>query len=431
MYFFSFLITSVPLIIFILIIETTYLIKLLDFSKYVISNKEKIKNILIFILYLDFITWPVYNATLNPFYSFNLILASIGILYILTYIDDYVGVFNEKQRKNLRSISFLTIGILFSFDIYILLGFIFPFYLFLNLSIALFTFTIFLGIIIKPFKEHSLIAFAFWGAIFILLSSIIYNLSSSWEIGVTILIITFVIYPFVFLMEELRELFNKFVDIVIKAFKKFKLLLFNFVKKHFNVIWTIISAFIGIFIGVLLSPISLNYLNWINASLLMPVIFGLFYLFFLRKHYQVIWTIISAFIGIFIGVLLSPISLNYLNWIHASLLMFAIFGLLYLILPATQTNDPDIIFKRRILRLSIGWGSVLGLLFNVITPEWYIFASFISTAVIGTIILVFLGRKEEREKISVKWRFYTLLILFILIILFGVLSFIQLSTINF
>jgi drug/metabolite transporter (DMT)-like permease len=68
-------------------------------------------------------------------------------------------------------------------------------------------------------------------------------------------------------------------------------------------------------------------------------------------------------------------------------------------------------------------------LFIVITPEWYLFTGFISTAVVGTIILVFLGRKEEREKISVKWRFYTLLSLFILLILFGVLFFIQLSTI--
>jgi hypothetical protein len=94
LYFFSFLATSMPLIIFILIIEAAYFFKLLNFSTYVISNKGKIKNILIFILYLDFITWPVYSATLNPFYSLNLILASIGILFILTYIDKYIGVFN-------------------------------------------------------------------------------------------------------------------------------------------------------------------------------------------------------------------------------------------------------------------------------------------------------------------------------------------------
>ncbi|GAH50848.1 unnamed protein product, partial [marine sediment metagenome] len=149
---------------------------------------------------------------------------------------------------------------------------------------------------------------------------------------------------------------------------------------------------------------------------------------FLKTHFKVIWTIISAFLGTFFGVLLSEVGINYLNPLHATLLGLAIFGLLYLIIPYAQTDDPDIIFKRRILRLSIGWGSVLGLLFIVITPQWYLFTGLISTAVVGTIILVFLGRKEEREKISVKWRFYTLLSLFILLILFGVLLFIQIST---
>ncbi|MHA1992280.1 MAG: hypothetical protein ACW98A_15010, partial [Candidatus Hodarchaeales archaeon] len=379
LYFFSLLITSIPLIIFILILETAYLFKLLNFSKYIISNKEKIKNILIFIMYLDFITWPIYVATLDPFYSLNLILASVGILFILTYVDNYIGVFKEKLLLNLRKISFLTIGIILSLDIYIGLGFISSVNLFLKLSVALFNFVIFLGIVVKPFKEHSLMAFIFWAVTFSLLSSIVYNLSLSWEIFGTVLGITFVIYPFVFLMEELRELFNKFVDIIIKAFKKLKLLIINAMHSIFN---------------------------------------------FLKAHFKVIWIIFSAFLGIFFGIILSEIGYNFLNPLHATLLGFAIFGLLYLVIPYTQTDDPDIIFKRRILRLSIGWGSVIGLLFIVITPQWYLFTGLISTAVVGTIILVFLGRKEEREKISVKWRFYTLLSLFILLILLGVLLFI-------
>ncbi|MHA2283248.1 MAG: hypothetical protein ACXAC5_20595 [Promethearchaeota archaeon] len=384
---------SLPLIILILIIETGYLFKLLNFSQYVISHKDKIKKFLIFIVYLDFITWPIYIAVnplytlnlINIFYSLNLIVASIGILFILTYIDNYIGVFKEKIRVYLRKISFLTIGILLSFDIYLLLELIPSLNLFFKLSVALFTFVIFLGIVIKPFKEHSLIAFVFWAVIFSLLSSIIYHLSLSWEIGLTILVITFLIYPFVFLLEELRELFNKFVDILIRAFKKIKLLIVSALKTIVN---------------------------------------------FVKAHFKVIWTIVSILAAISCGILLSDLVFHILNPIHATLLMFAIFGLLYLIIPYTQSTDPDIIFKRRILRLSIGWGSLIGLLFIVITVEWYLFTGFISTAVVGTIILVFLGRKEEREKISVKWRFYTLLTLFILLILFGVLFFIQLSTIS-
>ncbi|KKN25730.1 hypothetical protein LCGC14_0881870, partial [marine sediment metagenome] len=88
------------------------------------------------------------------------------------------------------------------------------------------------------------------------------------------------------------------------------------------------------------------------------------------------------------------------------------------------------IFKRRIIRLSIGWGSVIAVLFMVIPPEGYIATTFISIAVVGTIILVYIGRKEEREKISIKWRFYTLLSLFLLLIIFGVLLFLQLSIFN-
>lgn len=384
LYFFSYLATSIPLLIFILLFETAYLFKLLDFSKYVISNKKKIKKILLYILYLDFITWPVYNATLNPFYSLNLILASVGILFILTYVDKYlIGAFNEKQQVKLRKISFLTIGILLSFDIFISLGFILSLNLFFTLSVALFTFVIFLGIIIKPFKEHSTIALAFWVAIFSLLSLIIFFSSNLFGISVAIFVITVIIYPFVFLLEELRELFNSFVDVLIKTFKKINLLILSFLRTVFN---------------------------------------------FVKIHFKVIWIIISAFLGIFVGTLLSDITLGFLNPVHSVLLALAIFGLLYLVIPSPQTDDPDIIFKRRILRLSVGWGSVIGLLFIVITPVWYIFTVLISIAVVGSIILVYIGRKEEREKISVKWRFYTLLSLFILLILFLVLFIIQLPT---
>ena len=124
------------------------------------------------------------------------------------------------------------------------------------------------------------------------------------------------------------------------------------------------------------------------------------------------------FLAILTGILFSPVILNLLNWGHTTLLMFAAFGLLTLVIPSKDTTDADAIFKRRILRLSIGWGSAISLLFVLITPVWYIFTVLISIAVVGTITLVYLGRKEEREKISIKWRFYTLLILFSLLILF-------------
>ena len=289
-------------------------------------------------------------------------------------MDKYIGIFKEKLLTSLRKISFLTIGVLLSTDVFILLGLIpNPLVLnplVLNLSVALLVFLIFLGIIVKPFRKHSLIAFTFWLALFSLLSSIIYQFSLSWEIVVSILSLAFLIYPFVFLLEELRELFNKLIDFLSKFFLKVKLLITNFFKTIF---------------------------------------------FYVKTYYKIFWFLFSASTSIFFGILLSDLVFHILNPFHAALLMFAIFGFLYLVIPAAKSLDADVIFKRRIIRLSIGWGSVIAVLFMVIPIEGYIATIFISIAVVGTIILVYIGRKEEREKISIKWRFYTLLSLFILL----------------
>ncbi|HEC38476.1 MAG TPA: hypothetical protein ENI29_09580 [bacterium] len=288
---------------------------------------------------------------------------------------------------SLRTISFLTIGVLLSTNVFILLGLIPNSTFVLNLSVALLVFLIFLGIIVKPFRKHSLIAFTFWLALFSLLSSIAYQVSLFWVYPVSILSLAFLIYPFVFLLEELRELFNKLIDFLSKFFIKVKLLITNFFKTIF---------------------------------------------FYVKTYYKVFWFLFSTSTSIFFGILLSevgPLPIH-LNWFHDILLTFAIFGFLYLVIPAAKSLDPDVIFKRRIIRLSIGWGSVIAVLFMVIPIDGYIATTFISIAVVGTIILVYIGRKEEREKISIKWRFYTLLSLFLLLIIFGVLLFLQLSLFN-
>ncbi len=380
--FIQLLFTSIPLIIFILIIETAYLFNLLDFSKYIISNKKKIRFFLLMILYLDFGIWPLFYLTLDPLRALNLIILSCIIFFILTCIDKYVGVFEDKSLSSLRKISFLTIGVFLSVDVHILLGFVPNTNFFLNISVALSLFVVFLGIIVKPFKEHSFKAFAFWLAFFSLLSSILYHVSLSYELSGAILFITMLIYPFVFLLEELRELFNNFVEILIKFFRKIKQLIndvfkivFGFLKTHFKSIWITFSAFVAVFLGILLSEL-------------------------------------------FLSILLGPI--------HPTLLTIAIFAFLILVVPYAKSTDPDVIFKRRVLRLSYGWGSVIAFLFIYITPVWYIFTVFISIAVIGTITLVYMGRKEEREKLSIKWRFYTLITLFIAFISFGVLFVLQL-----
>ncbi|KKM13557.1 hypothetical protein LCGC14_1715040, partial [marine sediment metagenome] len=363
-YLILFLLSSIPLIIFVLLSETAYLFKILDFWKFVESKKERIKFYLISISYLNFIAWPIYFVTFNLIQVLNLLTFSIFILFLFTYVDKYIGNFKEKLLTSLRKISFLTIGVLLSTDVFILLGLIPNSTLVLNLSVALLVFLIFLGIIVKPFRKHSLIAFTFWLALFSLLSSIAYQVSLFWVYPVSILSLAFLIYPFVFLLEELRELFNKLIDFLSKFFIKVKLLITNFFKTIF---------------------------------------------FYVKTYYKVFWFLFSTSTSIFFGILLSevgPLPIH-LNWFHDILLTFAIFGFLYLVIPAAKSLDPDVIFKRRIIRLSIGWGSVIAVLFMVIPIDGYIATTFISIAVVGTIILVYIGRKEEREKISIKWRFYT------------------------
>ena len=266
-----------------------------------------------------------------------------------------------------------------SIDLYILLDTIPNFNIFLNLSISSLIFVIFLIFLVKPFKEHSGVAFIFWIITFFLLSSIIYYVSLSFIFSGVIFGLLFLVYPFVFLLEELRELFNKFIDIIAKLFKKLKTLIktifikiSNFIKTHFRLIWIIINLFISIFLGVLFSP--------------------------------------NEYIG-----------LNLLNPIHSTLLIFPLFGLLCSLIPSKKSDDADIRFKRRIFRLVISWGSIIILLFAFITPVWYVFTIWISIWIVGAILLPYMIFKEKRENISIKWRFYTLILLIILLVLFGII----------
>lgn len=146
---------------------------------------------------------------------------------------------------------------------------------------------------------------------------------------------------------------------------------------------------------------------------------------FIKTHAKHIWLITCVFISIFSGILLSELFLNLLNPFHATLVMFPIFGLLFSVTPTEKSEDVDVMFKRRMLRLIIGWGSVIGVLFGIIPPLWYIFTTWISIWILGAVLLPYISFKEKREKISIKWRFYTLIILIITLLLFGILFGIQ------
>lgn len=94
-------------------------------------------------------------------------------------------------------------------------------------------------------------------------------------------------------------------------------------------------------------------------------------------------------------------------------------------MPAKKSDDANIMFRRRMYRLIISWGSIIVLLFTFITPVWYIFTIWISIWIIGAILLPYIRFKEKSENISIKWRFYTLVILIILLIILGIVVGIQ------
>jgi hypothetical protein len=379
-FFIAFFITVIPLIVIIFILELAYLFKLLTFWQFVYSNKAKIKFYLITISYLNFITWPLYFATLNLLHILNLVLASFFIMFLITLIDK---VLKEKFRKSLRAYSFLIIGGLLSIDTFLLLDLIPNFNIFLNLSISSLLFVFFLAIKVRPFKEHSAIAAVFWLIIFTLLSLIIYFASLNWIAGVTIFSLTCIIYPFVFLLEELRELFNNLVDYLARFFRRLNVVIKNMVIKMIN---------------------------------------------FLKIHIKIIWILLSILISSFIGISLSPLMLNLLNPIHSTLLILPIFGILYSLIPSKKSDDVNVMFRRRLYRLIISWGSIIILLFTFITDIWYVFTVWISVWIIGAILLPYIIFKERSENISIKWRFYTLIILIILLIVLGIIVGIQAYT---
>ena len=376
-YFVAIFYTVIPIIIIILILEFTYLFKLLATWKLVTSNKERIKFYLIITTYLNFITWPLYFASLNPFHILNLVLASFFIMFFLTLVDN---VLREVVRKSVRSYSFLIIGGLISIDLFFIFYFIVGLNIFLNLSISSLIFVLFLGIRIRPFKGHSAGAFIFWILIFLLLSSIIYHISLSFIITGIFFAFNVLIYPFVFLLEELRELINKIIEIVTRIFTHLRILIKN--------------IFIRIFI-------------------------------LFKRYFKFLWILISAGIATFIGILFSDIILGLLNPYHSIILIFPIFGIIYSLKPSEKTEDVDIMFRRRMFRLIISWSSIIIILFSFLDPSYYVFTTWISIWILGAILLPYIIFKEKNENISIKWRFYTLIILISMLVLFGIIVAVQ------
>ena len=370
------LISSIPPLILLLIIELIYLIKLFEFLPKLSSKKDKIRKRLLTVLYFDFIMWPLFFLGFNVIFNITLFLISFYVLVIISYIDEKIShIFEEKFLKKLRFTSTLIILIILIVDIFSWLHFSFNLSLPLNICISLLIFSIFNIGLIKPYKRSHNFSFAYGGLISLLISLIIYFATSQTVTSIILFSIMLTFYLFIFMLEVLKTLFNKLLDLLIHFFSRLK----KFIK----------------YIGIKIFD-------------------------FLKLHYKIIWITFSLFLAVSIGIFISPLQLNYLNWYHSIFVMLGLFGLLSLFLPSKKTEDVDLIFKHRMRKLITSWITVIAILFLFIDPVWYIIAFWISIWILGIILLPYVIYKERKDNISVKWRFYTLIIILTAIFLVGI-----------
>ena len=370
----------IPITIILFIIQVLYLSRLISEWEYISSNISKIYNGLILIVYFDLITWPLYYINTDYYFSFNLLILSFIILLILTFVDNYIKRVSDKARNILRLSSFICIETLLSLDIFITLEFFINPNLIFNLCVSLFIFMIINLVLFKPFKRSKFLSFLYSGLMFLLLSLITFNLTSNgWSFSW--ILIGIMLYLFIFMLEELKKFLDNIIDNLRFALIKLK-----------------------------------NYLLNIYYSTLN----------FLKKHFKIIGIIFCLFAGILVGELFSNIVLGLLRWDHAALLGLATAGILISLLPTKKTDDLDQAFRQRMQRFITLWISFTIFVFALILPYltsiiFGIILILSSIIILGAILAIYIYRIEKKQKISIKWRFYTTIILILLTVIWAIL----------
>jgi len=362
----------IPIIIFLLIIQIAYLFRILKDWEFIKSNQSKIKVSLVKLVYLNLITWSLYYVSLNFFISLNLVLLSFIVLLGLMFLDDYVKAINEKVRKNLKVTSFVITELLLSSDIFFALELFVNPNLILNLSLALFFFMIVNLVLFKPFKRRRISSFLYIITLFLLLSVITFNISlSGWSFSW--IFVGILLYLFVFMLEELKAFFNNILDNLRLIYIKLK------------------------------NGLLRMYYSLIN---------------FLKNNLRVIEIILCLLAGIVVGIIFSDVVLGLLIWYHATLVALAASGIFISLLPPKKTDDVDIIFKNRMQRFITLWISFTVFVFTLIIPYYLQDSPLLSTILIlssiiilGAIVAIYIYRIEKKQKISIKWRLYTTIIL--------------------
>jgi hypothetical protein len=144
---------------------------------------------------------------------------------------------------------------------------------------------------------------------------------------------------------------------------------------------------------------------------------------FLKNNIRVIAYILCLILGIIVGITFSENGLlPLLVWYHATLLGLAISGILISLIPPKKTDDIDKQFRNRMQRFITLWVSftifVLLLIIPYITSILFGIILILSSIIIlGAIMAIYIYRIEKKQKISIKWRFYTTIILIVLAII--------------
>jgi len=177
------------------------------------------------------------------------------------------------------------------------------------------------------------------------------------------------LYLFIFMLEELKKFLNNIIDNIRFALIKFKNALLSF---YYSI---------------------LNYF---------------------KKHLKVIEIILCLFVGIIIIILfIEDVGvLKLLRWDHASLLGGGTSGILISLLPVKKTDDLDQVFRQRMQRFITLWVSFTVFVFALILPYitsiiFGIVLILSSIIILGAILAIYIYRIEKKQKISIKWRFYT------------------------
>ena len=370
----------IPIIVLLLLFESTYLYLILPLSKIGEVNKMKIKKALISLYYLDLVAWPIYYINLNLIDTLSMILMSMGIIFVLLLIDKKFGVLTNKLRKKLLGIDFSFIGVVMSLDLFFFLEFYMTLNFYLNISIAFLLFMLFMSYLIKPFKRKKILSFAYWITLFVLSSLIMYNLTIS-GLSWGFLLFGAILYPFIFMLEELKLFIQNVAKYIKIALYKIK-----------NGLITLYYNFVG----------------------------------FLKRNFKYIKIFICLGIGALTGLIFSDLALGLLNPIHSTLLSLSVFGLFYGLIPSKKAVESDEIFEQKMKRFITIWISTSLFIYVLILPyiESFVYSLILMTSSIlglSAILLIFIYRKEKRQKISIKWRFYTTIIAILLVIVWIIL----------